>query len=406
MATVRRTITHLTGEVSRKGTTYFMAPEKMGEMLQGARAADPSKAADIWGFGCVMANVATGRTPFVDDKSEQALRTSLRQRKPVYAREHVLAGCPKKLLELINKCTDYEPRERPTMRAVEAELRGILESIQSRDGFGLPALWLEQGCALDSPPRLVECPVGSRAYEMIKGRLVQEMGSSTTVLKVEMNVNVGLLRQYDLERRRVSSHNGGDANEVLLWHATSKQGAETSILTSGFDVNKCGLDFEYYGAGVYLATDSKLSHRYSARSATRSMLLVRVACGKPFKRNPLQLSPEYQAFLLQLASQQLSAEERSKRQKDKTRELLRMPSNRSCPDAFHSQLGVDGSGSRKSKTEVVVNRNLQAFPAFRVTYRPGAALPDPLSKSGSGALKTFDDYTSSDFHRQARAMLM
>ena len=57
------------------------------------------------------------------------------------------------LLELINKCTDYEARERPTMRAVEAELRGILESIQSRDGFGLPGLWLEQGCALDSPAR-------------------------------------------------------------------------------------------------------------------------------------------------------------------------------------------------------------------------------------------------------------
>ena len=403
MATVRRTITRLTGEVSRKGTTYFMAPEKM---LQGARGAEASKA-DIWGFGCVMANVATGRTPFFDDKSEQALLTSLRQRKAVYGREHVLAGCPKKLLELINKCTDYEARERPTMRAVEAELRGILESIQSRDGFGLPALWLEQGCALDSPARLVECAVGSRAYEMIKGRLVEEMGGSTTVLKVEMNVNVGLLRQYDLERRKVASQNGGDGNEVLLWHATSREGAESSILTSGFDVNKCGLDFEYYGAGVYLACDSKLSHRYTAaRSATRSMLLVRVACGKMFQRSPLHLSQEYQAFLQQLASQQLSAEDRGKRQKEKTRELLRMPSNRCCPEAYHSQVGVDMSGSRKSKTEVVVNRNLQAFPAFRVTYRPGAALPDPLSKAGNGALKTFDDYTASDFHREARGMLM
>ena len=361
-----------------------------------------------WSRGgrCVMANMATGKIPFCNDKGEQALLASLRQHKAVYAEKDALPGCPKKLLELISKCTHYEARERPSMRAVEAELRGILESIQSRDGFGLPALWLEHGCGLDSPTQLRECAAGSRAYELIKERVEEEMGGSATVVKVEMNVNVGLLRQYDLERKKVSGQNGGDANEVLLWHATCKEGAERSILTNGFDVNKCGLDFEYYGAGVYLACDSKLSHRYTARSGTRSMLLVRVACGKMLERAPLHLSREYQAFLQQLGSQHLSAEDRRKREKDKTRELLRMPSNRSCPDGYHSQVGVDVSGSRKSKTEVVVNRNLQAFPAFRVTYRLGAALPDALSRAGNEALKTLDEYTGSDLHRKACGVLM
>ena len=49
LATVRRTITNLTGEVSRKGTTYFMAPEKM----IGGVGAD-QQSTDVWSFGCVM----------------------------------------------------------------------------------------------------------------------------------------------------------------------------------------------------------------------------------------------------------------------------------------------------------------------------------------------------------------
>jgi hypothetical protein len=282
----------------------------------------------------------------------------------------------------------------------------VLQSIQSQDGFGLPALWQERGCLLDSPERLLECRAGSRDYDLIKARLEQEMGNSTTVLKVEMNANVDLLRRYHLERKKVAEENGGDANEVWLWHATSSDGAEKSIVKNGFDLNRCGLDFEYYGAGTYLAPDCKLSNRYAAKSETQSMLLVRVACGKIFERPPLHHSPEYQSLVQQLASQQLAPGHLKKLQQDKTRELLRMPTNRSCPDGYHSQLGVDISGSRKSKTEVVVNKNFQVYPAYRVTYRPGGALPDPLSRAGKDALKTFDEYKASDFHRQAQDVLL
>ena len=133
---------------------------------------------------------------------------------------------------------------------------------------------------------------------------------------------------------------------------------------------------------------------------------MRVACGKVFERAPLHLSPEYQAFVQQLASQQLSVEHKKKLREEKTRELLRMPKNRSCPDGYHSQLGDDKSGRRKSHTEVVVNKNFQVFPAYRITYRPGAALPDPLSREGREFLKTLHEYTASDWHRQARDVLL
>jgi serine/threonine protein kinase len=81
---VRRTITNLTGEVSRIGTTCFMAPEKM----LGRVSDQPS--ADVWSFGCVIDNVATSRSPFFEDKREEALLVSLRQKQPVYDKAHVL----------------------------------------------------------------------------------------------------------------------------------------------------------------------------------------------------------------------------------------------------------------------------------------------------------------------------
>ena len=399
LATVRRTITNLTGQPP-KGTTIFMAPEKM------LNRAPDQPSTDVWGFGCVMANVATGKTPFFEDKNEQMLRVSWLQRKPVYEKEHALQGCPQDLLEIIDKCTQYDASKRPSMSEVEDGLRAILHGIQSQDGFRLPAPWQERACFLDSSERLIECPAGSRDYDLIRCRLEHEMGSALTVLKVEMNANVDLLRRYDLERKKISGENGGDANEVWLWHATSRECAEKSILKNGFDLNKCGLDFEYYGAGTYLAPDSKLSNRYAGRSATRTILLVRVACGKIFERKPLHLSLEYQTFVQQLALQQLPDEHLKQLRKEKTRELLRMPKNRCCPDGYHSQLGVDVPGGRKSKTEVVVNKNFQAFPAYLITYRPGPPLPDPLSSAGKGALKTFDDYIVSKFHRKACNVLL
>jgi hypothetical protein len=119
----------------------------------------------------------------------------------------------------------------------------------------------------------------------------------------------------------------------------------------------------------------------------------------------IHIYAEYQTWVQQLASQQVSEEHIKKLRQDKMRELLRMPKNRSCPDGFHSQLGVDVSGSRKDKTEVVVNKNIQVYPAYRITYSPGAALP-PLSREGKSLLKTFDEYIASDWHRRARNVLL
>jgi hypothetical protein len=167
------------------------------------------------------------------------------------------------------------------------------------------------------------------------------MGNSTTVLKVEMDANVDLLRRYHLERKKVArrKRRGRQRGVAVACNVQQWCGA--------IHRRKCGLDFEYYGAGIYLAPDCELSNRrckvrdtacfwYASKSETQSMLLVRVACGKVLERPPLHDSPEHHSLVQQLASQQLAPGHLKKLQQDKTRELLRMPTNRSCPDCYHN----------------------------------------------------------------------
>jgi len=231
------------------------------------------------------------------------------------------------------------------------------------------------------------------------------MGKGVTLQKIEMNINVDLFRRYHLEKEKVLRENCDEANEAWVWHTVKIRENETSILQHGFDTNYCGLEFEYYGEGIYLAPDSKLSNHYAASSRycqfplNRSMLLCRVACGKMAERSPLTSSAEYQHLLLQQATQQLSGEEKSRQRKDKRRELLRMPKNRTCPPRCHSQLGVE-SYDRKSKTKIIISRSYQTFPAYRISYTLICTLPDPFDQDRQD-LKTFEEYTASDFHRQS-----
>lgn len=246
LATVRRTMTKFTSQM-RKGTSYFMAPEMM---LGESGASHPR--IDVWGFGCVIANVVTGEIPLSSCKSENDLVVAMRQRLPVFTKGQEKQGCPKLLLELIDLCCNYETSRRPTMDDVETQLREIFELIQTRDGFQLPQLWLDQGLGLkDSAWRMLVRTPETPDFRLIQQRLESEFGGSVKILKIEMNANVNLFRRYALERKKISEENNGDANEVWLWHATgSNLGTENAILKDGFDTNYCGLDFEYYGAGI------------------------------------------------------------------------------------------------------------------------------------------------------------
>ena len=90
------------------GTPRYMAPE----MLDGVREAPPSS--DMWSFGVLAYEVATGQMPF-DRSPVEALATHTTwTMKPIEA-----GSLPEPMARLIVRCLSVDPASRPT--AIEAE---------------------------------------------------------------------------------------------------------------------------------------------------------------------------------------------------------------------------------------------------------------------------------------------
>ena len=85
------------------GTLPYMAPEQllMGEI--DART-------DIWGAGCVLYEMATGRCPFVEKVSTATADAILH--KPCSFRKHIQASLSPQLEEIVLKCLEKEPADR------------------------------------------------------------------------------------------------------------------------------------------------------------------------------------------------------------------------------------------------------------------------------------------------------
>ncbi|TMW55079.1 hypothetical protein Poli38472_013841 [Pythium oligandrum] len=117
----------MTGEI---GTVAWIAPE----VLQGERY---SEKADIYSFGALLVELDTGRHPYSKDiETEETSRLSTSHTntriammvsagvlKPVPSR-----SCPRRVKDLIARCTSYNPSERPTGIEIHFELRKVLES--------------------------------------------------------------------------------------------------------------------------------------------------------------------------------------------------------------------------------------------------------------------------------------
>ena len=61
---------------------------------------------------------------------------------------------------------------------------------------------------------MIQCPVNSADYQMIKERLERELMGRADVQSVELNVNAPLYRNYEATRDRVAQENRDRAHEV------------------------------------------------------------------------------------------------------------------------------------------------------------------------------------------------
>ena len=99
----------------------YVAPEVL-------RGKPYTQAADIYSFGMVMYFVATGRQPFADRAHDQDLALSICNRiRP----EITEKDAPKCYIDLMKKCWDPNPDNRPNAREIEELIISFQKSAYS-----------------------------------------------------------------------------------------------------------------------------------------------------------------------------------------------------------------------------------------------------------------------------------
>ena len=164
----------------------------------------------------------------------------------------------------------------------------------------------------------------------------------------------------------VKARAGAQPPLLFLWHGCA-EAVLPEVLRKGFKTSFANMSFNVYGAGIYFATDARLSAFFVTRdvrsgaplppdaSGRYSLVFAAVALGRTGVREALVGGNE--------AAKALMAAD------------LKHPANRNPP------IGCDSAAGSHLK-EVVVYENALAHPLARVSFRLAAAepLPDPYAQ--------------------------
>jgi hypothetical protein len=114
------------------GTIAYMSPEQ-------ARGLPADHRSDIFSFGIVLYEMASGKLPFAGSSALDTMhQLAYEQATPV---TQVRANLPWSLQKVIDRCLQKKPEDRyKDMKAVVADLRQVRKEIESGASGGMPAL--------------------------------------------------------------------------------------------------------------------------------------------------------------------------------------------------------------------------------------------------------------------------
>ena len=119
----------LCGEVGNIDATniYGVMPYVAPEVLRGKPY---TQAADIYSFGMVMYFVTTGRQPFADNTHDQDLDLAIRICQGLRP-ELTEKEAPKCYIDLVKKCWDPNPDNRPNAIEIKKSIKSFLYSVDN-----------------------------------------------------------------------------------------------------------------------------------------------------------------------------------------------------------------------------------------------------------------------------------
>jgi serine/threonine protein kinase len=101
----------------RFGTIQYVAPEILKDQKE-----DMTISSDVYSFAMIMWEVSCGSRPFEDyngsDLSEDVVKNKLRP--------EIMPGIPQRYSQIMKKCWDDNPKERPDLKTVQDEILSIL----------------------------------------------------------------------------------------------------------------------------------------------------------------------------------------------------------------------------------------------------------------------------------------
>jgi hypothetical protein len=188
---------------------------------------------------------------------------------------------------------------------------------------------------------LTRVPNESPEYKKYEDLIVNHL--QCRVMSMDQVQSYNLRSIYDAMKSQIKRENGGNANELLLFHGTAEDAAK-GILDTGFDDRFFNNKFAVcrFGSGAYFANDIRKSHGYTDPKVTppagtrpvRVMFIVKVSLGKQF---------------------------------DTTEEMTDL---RSAPKGFHSVHAKKGSTPPPNDyEEFIIYRYGQSCPLLMIKYQ-------------------------------------
>ncbi|RIB26459.1 kinase-like domain-containing protein [Gigaspora rosea] len=133
-------------ECVSEGNIYGVIPYVAPEVLSGAQQF--TQAADIYGFGIIMAEMSTGQRPFDGHEFGTKLAVKIcNGLRPAFARE-----TPKCYIELAERCMNSDPQKRPSAQDIYYKINNWLYEIASSDDNEIKKQFLDADKVIKSLP--------------------------------------------------------------------------------------------------------------------------------------------------------------------------------------------------------------------------------------------------------------